>query len=139
MNANDFVASVLRGPLHGLLDSETMLITITGRKSGKSITMPVNYVREGDTLWVTSTRERKWWRNLRGGAPATLLLKGKEVAARSEAIEAEAQVAAGFIHHLQLRPGNAKMLGVKLSADGKPFAGMDELVKRRLLVKFTLT
>ncbi len=138
MGANDLVASVLRGPLHGLLDGEVMLVTVTGRKSGKPISTPVNYVREGEVLWVTSTRERTWWRNLRGGAPATLLLKGREVTARGEAIENDEDVTAGFIHLLALHPSYAKTFSVKLDADGKPIAGLDELVKSRLLVKFTL-
>lgn len=138
MGVNDLVASMLRGPLHGLLDNDVMLVTMKGRKSGNPIITPVNYVREGDTLWVTSTRERTWWRNLRAGAPATLLLKGKEVSARGETIEDDVQVTNSFTHYLQLRPGNAKMLGVKLGTDGKPCAGMDDLVKSRLLVKFTL-
>lgn len=138
MGVNDLVASVLRGPLHGLLDGEVMLVTMTGRKSGKPITTPVNYVREGNTLWVTSTRERTWWRNLRGGAPATLLLKSKETAARGEALEDDELVAAGFRHLFTLQPKYAKTFGVQLGADGAAMAGVDELVKQRLLVKFTL-
>lgn len=139
MGVNDLVASVLRGHLHGLMDADVMLVTMTGRKSGKPIILPVNYVREGDTLWVTSMRERTWWRNLRGGAPATLLLKGIEVTARGEAVEDEAQVAAGFTHFFKLSPKYASAVKVKLGADSRPDpADLSALVKTRLIVKFTL-
>lgn len=139
MGANDIVAWMLRSPLHGLVDGDMMLVTMTGRKSGNLITTPVNYVQDGNMLWVTSTRERTWWRNLRGGAPATLLLKGKEITARGEAMEDDEAVAAGFTRLFALRPKYASTFKVKLGADGKPdAAGLSELVKQRLLVKFTL-
>jgi deazaflavin-dependent oxidoreductase (nitroreductase family) len=139
MGWNDFAASVLKGPLHGLMDADTMLVTMTGRKTGKPITTPVNYVQEGNTLWVTSKRERTWWRNLRGGAAATLVLKGNSVAARGEAIENDDDVAAGFTHYFELRPKHASTFHVKLGMDGKPdAASLSELVKSRLIVKFTL-
>ena len=35
---NLFVASMLRSPLHGLLSGSVMLITVTGRKSGRRYT-----------------------------------------------------------------------------------------------------
>jgi deazaflavin-dependent oxidoreductase (nitroreductase family) len=139
MGANDVVAWMLRSPLHGLVDSDMMLVTMTGRKSGKPITTPVNYVRDGNTLWVTSTRERTWWRNLRAGAPATLLLKGKEVVAQGEAIENDEAVAAGFTRFFALRPKYASTFKVKLGSDGRPDpASLSELVKQRVVVKFTL-
>jgi deazaflavin-dependent oxidoreductase (nitroreductase family) len=139
MGWNDFTASVLKGPLHGLMDADTMLVTMTGRKTGKQITTPVNYVREGNTLWVTSKRERTWWRNLRGGAPVTLVLKGSTIQAQGEAIEDDTQVASGFIHYFELRPKHASAFKVKLGMDGKPdAASLSELVKSRMIVKFTL-
>jgi hypothetical protein len=139
MAVNDFVASVLRGSLHGMMDADTMLVTMTGRKTGKPITTPVNYVQEGNTLWVTSKRERTWWRNLRGGAPVILVLKGNSVQARGESIEEDAQVAAGFTHYFDLRPKHAPRFGVKLDMAGKPDASsLAEAVKTRLIVKFTL-
>lgn len=68
MNGNSFMTFILRSPMHGILSGSTMLITVTGRKSGRPITTPVNYYQKGDTLWVISNRERSWWRNLKGGA-----------------------------------------------------------------------
>ncbi len=57
---NPIMAGVLRSPLHGLLSQSFMLIRVTGRKSGRMISTPVNYVRDGSALWVTSQRQRRW-------------------------------------------------------------------------------
>ena len=75
MNGNDFMAWILRSPLHGMLSNGMMLITITGRKTGKKYTTPVGYYMEGETMWVITSRERTWWKNLQGGAKVDLLLK----------------------------------------------------------------
>ena len=80
MKGNDFVKLMLRSPLHGLLGN-TMLITVKGRKTGREISVPVNYYRDGDTLWIISTRARTWWRNISTGSPVRLRLHGRDIAA----------------------------------------------------------
>ena len=64
-----------------------MLITFTGRVSGKSYTTPVNYLLIGDVLYVVSMRGRTWWRNLRGGGSVTLRLNGEKVHGWGEVVE----------------------------------------------------
>lgn len=75
--ANPFVSLILRSPLHGMLSRSLLLMTVTGRRSGRPLTFPVQYVRRGDDLLVVSRANRRWWRNLEGGAPVTVLLRGK--------------------------------------------------------------
>jgi hypothetical protein len=84
---NPILTWLLRSPFHGMLSSSTMLITVTGCKSGKAIRTPVNYVDMGEELLTVSFRRRTWWRNLRGGAPVTLWLRGRNVKAHSVIIE----------------------------------------------------
>src|SRR5262245_25017771 len=67
--ASPFMTWLLRSPLHGLLSSQVMLITVTGSVTGTRYTFPVNYVRDSGDLVVSSRVDRRWWRNLRGGAP----------------------------------------------------------------------
>lgn len=45
-----------------------MLITYRGRRSGNEYTTPVNYVEDGDTLLVVSSRDHDWWKTLRSGS-----------------------------------------------------------------------
>jgi hypothetical protein len=83
---NPFVSAILRSSLHGVLSPHVLLLTYTGRKSGRTYTLPVGYVREGDAITICSGGHR-WWRNLRGGAPVSVLLRGRRRTGRAEAIE----------------------------------------------------
>jgi deazaflavin-dependent oxidoreductase (nitroreductase family) len=83
---NPFVGLLLRSPLHGLMSADVMLITVTGRRSGRRYTMPVSYLRDGDRVRCLTGREMTWWRNLRGGADVTLQLAGEERRGRAEAV-----------------------------------------------------
>ncbi|MGP3915979.1 nitroreductase/quinone reductase family protein [Nonomuraea sp. 10N515B] len=73
---NPVVAWLLRTPLHDLLSRRIVLLTVTGRRSGAAIRLPVQYERDGDTLTVVTSPRRLWWRNLEGGAPVQLVLEG---------------------------------------------------------------
>jgi membrane protease YdiL (CAAX protease family) len=85
---NRFVALVLRSPLHPLLSRSLALITVRGRRTGREYELPVMYAREGDELiLIPGDPERKtWWKNLQGGAPVRLRLRGQEIEAMAEAI-----------------------------------------------------
>ena len=73
---NKFPALLLRSPLHRLISKSVLLITFTGRKSGKKYTTPITYLRDGDTVLMTT--DSPWWKNLRGGALVTLRIRGRE-------------------------------------------------------------
>ena len=138
-----FMIGLLRSPLHGMFSGNMMLVTVTGRKSGKQFTTPVNFLRleddSGEYLLTTSLRGRTWWRNLRGGAPVTLRLKGKEVAARAEAFEEDAQVTALLKTYFQQAPQMAKYFNVSLDASGKPEpTQLATTVKERVVIRTTV-
>lgn len=119
MKGNDFVAWLLRSPFHGLISRSILLITVTGRRSGRRITTPVSYWEDGGALWVMSSRNRTWWRNLTGGAPVTLRLRGRDVPARAEPVLDEAVVAERLRGYLRRLPGNARFINVRME-DGEP-------------------
>jgi hypothetical protein len=75
---NPLVRAVLRSPAHGLLSSHLALITVTGRRSGRTFTFPVGYHGGGDrlTIGVDWPERKRWWRNLLDGAPVELRLRG---------------------------------------------------------------
>lgn len=115
---NRFVEKILRSPFHGLLSGNTMLITVIGRKSGRQITLPCNYWRTDGALLVISRKGRKWWTNVRGGAPVTVLLKRR--------------VRRGFAEVLAEDDGTvAREL---MSRRGFPKERSERLAKKRLLV-----
>jgi deazaflavin-dependent oxidoreductase (nitroreductase family) len=101
--ANGTMKLVLRSPLHGLVSKHAMLITVTGRKSGRLYTTPVNYVREGDTITVVSRANRTWWRNLRGGAPVAVRVSGKDLKGVAEVVVDDKDAIAGALMALHPR------------------------------------
>jgi hypothetical protein len=78
---NPGVRLLLRSPLHAIASGQLALITVTGRRSGRSYTIPVGYRRDGDrvTIPVGWPERKRWWRNLRGeGAQVGLRLRGRD-------------------------------------------------------------
>ncbi len=63
---NPFVRLLLRSPLHAVLSDTLLLLTYTGRTSGRRYTIPMAYSRVGDVITVFTLHT--WWKNLRGGA-----------------------------------------------------------------------
>jgi deazaflavin-dependent oxidoreductase (nitroreductase family) len=68
-------------PLGGRL----MLLSYTGRKSGKAYRQPVSYVQQGNTLLTPGGGNWKW--NLRDGQPVRIRLRGRDVLARPELVK----------------------------------------------------
>jgi deazaflavin-dependent oxidoreductase (nitroreductase family) len=135
MTGNDFMSWVLHSPLHGMLSNGMMLITVTGRKTGKKYTTPVGYYREDGYLWVMTSRDRTWWRNLRGGAEVDLLLKRKPVTAIAEPELDKKAVEARMVEYVQHVPQAAKPMKIRMES-GQPNAeDIARIAKGRLFVK----
>lgn len=69
---------LLSSPFHGLVSRWYTVITVTGRKSGKHYSIPLQYAQAQDDLYIITSESYTWWRNLRGGAPITVHLRGSE-------------------------------------------------------------
>jgi len=118
---NDFMRFVLRSPLHGMVSKSVLLITFTGRKSGKRFTTPVSYSFDGDQVMIFSHAE--WWRNLCGGSPVTLRLRGRSVEGTAEVVADDKRaVAAGLLTHLSKVRSDARYYGVTFDEQGHPKA-----------------
>jgi deazaflavin-dependent oxidoreductase (nitroreductase family) len=85
---NPVIAALLRSPLHGLLSPGLLLLSVTGRKSGRRYAIPVGYQRDGDDLvvMVSGARRKQWWRNYYEPRPVTVRLRGSERAGRAELV-----------------------------------------------------
>ncbi len=142
--ANRFVAFILRSPLC-IFMSGLLLITVTGRKSGRAISTPVNYVRDsardsarnGDTLLVTSKVDRTWWKNLRGGAPVTLRLQGKTYRATATVIEDRTAVEQELLRFFRLT--KRTIAGIHLTPEGQPtnLEKFARVVQSRVIIEIT--
>ena len=116
---NRMMSGLLRSPFHFVVSRTIMLITFTGRTSGKTYTTPISYARDGDV--VTAFTGAKWSRNLTGGAPVTLRIKNKEYTGWADAIaDDKAAVAEGLRDFLRVVRFDARIYGVNFDDDGEP-------------------
>jgi hypothetical protein len=120
---NPIMVWLLHSPLHGMLSGNMMVVTYTGRRSGKTYHLPVSYLRVRETLLTISYKRRTWWRNLRSGAPVTIRLQGKDINGRAEVIDDEEGVMEGLTAFIAGNPRTAHAFGLKLGVDGQPEPG----------------
>jgi hypothetical protein len=90
---NPLVIRILRSPLHPLLSSGLMLLSYTGRRSGRRIEIPVGYQRSGNTLTVLASRARRkqWWRNFSEPAPVELRVRGRVLRGDARLVPGESE------------------------------------------------
>jgi len=137
---NSIMAWLLKSPLHSLVSKNMLLITVTGRKSGKLISTPTAYLREGNTLWLVSNRTSKWWRNLRGGANATVVLSGKSILGHGSVIEDEHAVAQRLFENFKKDARGAKFSQVRVDENGVPsLEDCERTAQKMLAVKIDLS
>jgi hypothetical protein len=118
---NQAMKIVLRSPLHGMISKSILLITFTGRKSGKTYTTPVSYSQQGSQ--VTVFTHAVWWKNLPGGTPVSLRLRGRELQGLAQAVAEDKQViAAALSEHLRKVPFDARYYGVTFDEQNNPRA-----------------
>jgi deazaflavin-dependent oxidoreductase (nitroreductase family) len=112
---------VLRSPVHGMVSKSLLLITFTGRKSGKTYTTPVSYSQYGDRVYIFT--HAGWWKNLRSIAPVTLHIRGRDLQGQAEPVAEDKQtVAAGLTEHLRKVPSDCRFYGVTFDENKNPRA-----------------
>ena len=137
MKANDFVVLALKSPLHVIM-GETMLLTVTGRKTGRKITLPVNYARDGDDLWILTSRDRTWWRNLREGGPVGIRLHSRDYDGLGEVIQNEQAVTAHLMEYVKHLPQSARYFGLRVENGEPNCEDLARVSKERLFVHICL-
>jgi hypothetical protein len=136
---NPLMEWLLKSPLHRLISGNTMIIYFKGLKSGLEYHTPVGYLQMDDTLLTVSSKDRTWWRNLRCGAPVSVLMKGKMLPAQACAFEDEEGVEEGMIAFIKYNPRMAGAFKVNVGADGQPEpVSLQQAVSTRVIVRTTL-
>jgi deazaflavin-dependent oxidoreductase (nitroreductase family) len=126
---------LLRSPFHGMLSSNMMLITVIGRKTGQKYTLPVNYYRENNSLWVLTSRGRTWWRNVQGGADVSLLLRRQPVQAFAETELETQSVERLLCEYLKHIPQGARSMCVQMQKGTPNPYDIRRIAKDRLFVR----
>lgn len=133
---NWVVKRLLRSPIHPLMSKKTMLLTFTGRRTGRRYVAVVRYIRQGDL--VSCYTDSKWWINLRDRATVELLIAGRTATGSAEVVTDPATVADSLSEFLHAMPRDSKYYGVR-RVDGLPDTGdIARAAKRTTLVRINL-
>jgi deazaflavin-dependent oxidoreductase (nitroreductase family) len=125
---NRVLMRLLRSPLSRLVDGGLMLLTVTGRRTGRTYSFPVQYVEDGRVLWVCAGHgdAKTWWRNLVGGADVEVRLRRRVYPATAIALtQADASELAeqGLRLYVDRFPATGRRLGI-VSGDRSAFGQM---------------
>lgn len=116
---NPLMSLLLRSPLHFLVSDSLMLITFTGRKSGREYTTPVGYHEYGDGIVVFTHND--WWKNLKGGVEVTLRIAGERRVGLASPIQDPDRVADYILAFIADHgPDAARRLGLEFGGGGVP-------------------
>jgi hypothetical protein len=110
---NPMLRSLLRTPLAGSARKQLMVLSFTGRKTGRPYSIPLSaHVIDNDLYALTAS---PWKQNFRGGAAAEVVHDGKTTAMRGELIRDRATVSDLFLRCAQSYgvPRAQRMLGLK--------------------------
>jgi deazaflavin-dependent oxidoreductase (nitroreductase family) len=109
--------AVLSLPVATPLSANLMLISYTGRKTGKAYRQPVSYARDGEVLLTPGGG--RWTLNLAGGRPVRIRLRGRDVAARPELVTDAAEVERLLGVIAEKNPRAARFVPIPRRADGR--------------------
>jgi uncharacterized protein YbjT (DUF2867 family) len=121
---NPVMSRLLQSPLHSLVSDSIMLLTFTGSKTGEEYTTPVGYwVKDGHLIVTTQS---PWWRNLRGGQPVSMRVRGQHREG-SATPHPDSKDVAQYVKTFIDRHGTdvARRLGIRIHGDRRPT--LDEL------------
>lgn len=115
---NPTFKAILRSPLHRLLSQRLLVLTFTGRTSGRRYSIPVGYTQVDNTLLIAT--QSRWWKNLRDNARVQVRLRGHTRTGTTEAITDEQGLWESFSVMLPGSPQLGEIIGIRLAADGRP-------------------
>ncbi len=109
--------AVLSLPFATPLSGNLMLISYTGRKTGKAYRQPVSYARDGETLLTPGGG--RWTLNLADGRPARVRLRGRDLPGRAELVTDPAEVERLLGVITRENPRAARFIPIPRRPDGR--------------------
>jgi hypothetical protein len=133
---NQFMIAFIKSPLGGLFGKGLAVITLKGRKTGRDLSVPINLIEDKDFYTIISLRERTWWRNLRGGAPAQILIKRKNLTLQGSVSESPDEVKQGLTQFFTNHANMAKYFKVNFNPDGSlNESDLEKAATERVVIK----
>ena len=139
---NPVIRGLLHSPLHGLVSGNIAILHFTGRNSGRALSTPLSYTREGDTVRLLSSQSTRWWRNFRGGdAAVEIELAGERHRGSAHLLEGDSDaLRSGTTRFLTQLPRDAKVYGIQLDSNRRPVPeSLAAKAEDLILVEITLS
>ena len=138
---NPVIRGLLNSPMHGLVSGNIAVLHFTGRKSGRALSTPLSYTREGNTVRLLSSQNTRWWHNFRGrDVGVEIELAGERLPGTAHLLEGDSDaLREGVTRFLTMLPRDAKVYGIKLDKNKRPVP--DSLAAKAadlILVEITL-
>lgn len=112
--ANAVIKLLLKTPVvERIIGRSLMLLTFTGKKSGKRYTIPVSYARSGDRVLAVTKVFRSWWKNFPTNPDVSVRLAGRDHPARAAAAVGTTADFTTLQTYLSARPMDARAYGVR--------------------------
>jgi hypothetical protein len=115
---NPLMRLLLRLPIPKMQE-RLLVMTFTGRTSGRRYTIPLSYVMDRDgSLLVPGGGAWKW--NLADGRPVDVRLQGRDRSARAELIRDPTEIERLLPVMVEANPRAEQFIGVPIGSDGTP-------------------
>ena len=109
---------MLRRGMMGQASESLMVITTTGRKTGRRHSTPISYLRDGEAIFAINPRGRSnWYKNVLANPAVTLNIRGRDIQARGERVTDEAEIVRIFEQYRTMQPTTfPRLFGVPVDA-----------------------
>ena len=116
---NIVVGMLLKSPFHALMSRSVLLITYTGRKSGRAYSTPVRYIRRGVSIRCFTSDHGQWWRNVKANPQVTLLVAGSSGAYQARVLARDpGRTSELLTDYLAAFPQDAAYHEIRVNPDG---------------------
>jgi deazaflavin-dependent oxidoreductase (nitroreductase family) len=133
-SAMSFQVWLLRRGLLGSLADEIMVITVTGRKSGRQYSTPIGFLRDGETI-IALSRGSNWFKNAVATGTAQIEIKSVTTKVNVTPVNDQAERERIFERYQHERAKNfTRLFGVVVDA---PDAELKAALATRDFVKMT--
>lgn len=138
---NPVMRGLLHSPVHGIISQNIGILHFTGRKSGRALSTPLSFTREGNLVRLLSNQNTRWWHNFRGSdAPVQVELAREAYPGTARLFEGDsAELREGVVKFLTALPRDAAIYGIKLDKNKVPVeASLAAAAPQLILVEITL-
>lgn len=138
---NPVMRGLLRSPLHGVTSHNIGIVHFKGRKSGRELSTPLSYTREGNVVRLLSNQTTRWWVNFRGdNIQAEMEIARQRLPGTAKLLEGDSEALRdGVRRFIRALPRDAKVYGLKLDANGEVVEeSLAAIASELILVEVTL-